>query len=76
MLSENWWVEKWEFWRVWQSLFKVYNQTLRKTGDNDFSGEHTEVTARQRVGTLEWIVKAFTKAWDYLTLPTNDGEDG
>ena len=27
--------------RVWQSLFKVYNQTLRKMGDNDFSVEHT-----------------------------------
>ena len=27
--------------RVWQSLFKVYNQTLRKLGDNDFSVEHT-----------------------------------
>ena len=23
--------------RVWQSLFKVYNQTLSKLGDNDFS---------------------------------------
>ena len=22
--------------RVWQCLFKVYNQTLRKFGDNDF----------------------------------------
>ena len=27
--------------RVWQNLFKVYNQTLRKMGDNDFSVEHT-----------------------------------
>ncbi|CAN0403648.1 unnamed protein product, partial [Laminaria digitata] len=26
--------------RVWQSLFKVYNQTLRKLGDNDFHVEH------------------------------------
>ncbi|CAN0246078.1 unnamed protein product, partial [Laminaria digitata] len=26
--------------RVWQSLFKVYNQTLRKLGDNDFRVEH------------------------------------
>ena len=23
--------------RVWQSLFKVYNQTIRKLGDNDFA---------------------------------------
>ena len=38
--------------RVWQSLFKVYNQTLRKMGDNDFSVEHTGVTARQKAGTL------------------------
>ena len=28
--------------RVWQNL-KVYNQTLRKMGDNDFSVEHTGV---------------------------------
>ena len=40
------------FERVWQSLFKVYNQTLRKMGDNDCSVEHTGVTARQKAGTL------------------------
>ena len=34
--------------RVWQSLFKGYNQTLRKMGDNDSSVEHTGVTARIR----------------------------
>ena len=39
--------------RVWQNLFKVYNQTLRKMGDHDLSVEHTEVTARQKAGTLE-----------------------
>ena len=56
--------------RVLQSLFKVYNQTLRKMGDNDFinSVDHTGVTARQKAGTLERVVKydqeAFTKAWD------------
>ena len=65
--------------RVWQSLFKVYNQTLRKMGDNDFSVEHTGVTARQKAGTLERVVKydqeTFTKAWDYLAAPTSDGED-
>ena len=64
--------------RVWQSLFKVYNQTLRKMGDNEFGVEHTRVTARQREGTLERVVKydqdAF-KAWDYLAAPTSDGED-
>ena len=56
--------------RVWQSLFKVYNQTLRKLGDNDFSVEHTGVRKRQREGTLERVVKydveAFKTAWDYL----------
>ena len=58
------------FERVWQSLFKVYNQTLRKLGDNDFSVEHTGVRKRQREGTLERVVKydveAFKTAWDYL----------
>ena len=62
-----------------KKLFKVYNQTLRKMGDNDFSVEHTGVTARQKAGTLERVVKydqeAFTKAWDYLAAPTSDGED-
>ena len=56
--------------RVWQSLFKVYNQTLRKLGDNDFSVDHTGVGKRQREGTLERVVKydvdAFKTAWDYL----------
>ncbi|CAM9787782.1 unnamed protein product, partial [Sphacelaria rigidula] len=27
--------------RVWQSLLRVYNQTLREIGDNDFSVEHS-----------------------------------
>ena len=56
--------------RVWQSLFKVYNQTLSKLGDNDFSVEHTEVRKRQMEGTLKRVVKydveAFKTAWDYL----------
>ena len=56
--------------RVWQSLFKVYNQTLRQIGDNDFSVEHTGVRVRQMTGTLERVVKydavAFQKAWDFL----------
>ena len=30
--------------RVWQSLFKVYNQKLRKLGDNDFSVEPVSYT--------------------------------
>ena len=63
--------------RVRQSLFEIYNQTLRKMGDNDFSVEHTGVTARQKAGTLERVAKydqeAFTKAWDYLAAPTSDG---
>ncbi|CAM9188403.1 unnamed protein product, partial [Laminaria digitata] len=63
--------------RVWQSLFKVYNQTLRKLGDNDFRVEHTGVSARQRAGTLERVVKydatAFSAAWDYLA--SSDNED-
>ena len=62
---------------VWQGLFKVYNQTLRKMGDNDFSVERAGVTARQTAGTLERVIKydqeAFTNAWDYLAAPTSDG---
>ena len=63
--------------RVWQSLFKVYNQTLRKMGDNDFSEEHTGVRVRQMAGTLERVVKydavAFQKAWDFLA--SSDDKD-
>ena len=63
--------------RVWQSLFKVYNQTLRQMGDNDFSVEYTGVRVRQMAGTLERVVKydavAFQKAWDFLA--SSDGED-
>ena len=58
--------------RVWQSLLKVYHQTLRNLGDNDFRVEHTGVKARQRAGTLERVVKydaeALSAAWDYLCL--------
>ena len=65
--------------RVWQSLFKVYDQTLRLMGDNDFKVEHTGVSSRQRAGTLESVVKydqeALTKAWDYLASSPSDGED-
>ena len=39
-------------------------------GDIDFRVEHTGVSARQRAGTLERVVKyepeAFSAAWDYL----------
>ena len=63
--------------RVWQSLFKVYNQTLRQMGDNDFSVEHTGVRVRQMAGTLERVVKydavAFQKASDFLA--PGDDED-
>ena len=63
--------------RVWQSLFKVYNQTLRKLGGNDFCVEYTGVGKRHRDGTLETVVKydaeAFSAAWDYLA--DSDKED-
>ena len=63
--------------RVWQSLFKIYNQTLRKMGDDDFSVEHTGVRVRKMAGTLERVVKydavAFQKAWDFLA--SSDDED-
>ena len=64
--------------RVWQSLFKVYNQTLRQMGDSDFfSVEHTGVRVRQMAGTLERVVKyvavAFQEAWDFLA--SSDDED-
>ena len=63
--------------RVWQSLLKVYHQTLRNLGDNDFRVEHTGVGKRQRDGTLETVVKydaeAFSAAWDYLA--DSDKED-
>ena len=63
--------------RVWQSLFIVYIQTLRKLGDNDFRVEHTGVGKRQRDGTLETVVKydaeALSAVWDYLA--DSDKED-
>ena len=55
---------------------KVYNQTLRQMGDNDFSVEHTGVRVRQMAGTLERVVKydavAFEKAWDFLASSGDD----
>ena len=62
--------------RVWQSLFKVYKQTLRQMGDNDFSVEHTGVRVRQMAGTLERVVKydavAFQKARDFLASSADE----
>ncbi|CAN0400133.1 unnamed protein product, partial [Pylaiella littoralis] len=50
--------------RVWQSLSKVYNQTLRNVGDNDFAVEHTGVRKRQREGTSEKVVKHDKEAFE------------
>ena len=47
--------------RVWQSLFEVYDLTLRNFGDTDFSVGHTGVRVRQRAGTVSYT---------HLTLPT------
>ena len=62
--------------RVWQSLFKNYNQALRQMGDNDFSVEHTGVRVRQMTGTLERVIKydavAFQKAWDFLASSVDE----
>ena len=64
---------------MWQSPFKVYNQTLRQLGNNDFSVEHTGVRKRQRAGTLERVVKydkeAFERAWEFLASSSSDGEN-
>ena len=65
--------------RVWQSLFKVYNQTLRNVGDNDFAVEHTRVRKRQREGTFEKVVKydkeAFERAYAWIASSPSDDED-
>ncbi|CAN0111437.1 unnamed protein product [Pylaiella littoralis] len=65
--------------RVWQSLFKVYNQTLRKMGDNDFAVEYTGVRKPQREGTLERVVKypkeALEKACVWMASSPSDSED-
>ena len=65
--------------RVSQSLFKVYNQTLRNVGDNDFAVEHTGVRKRQREGTLEKVVKydkeAFERAYAWMASSPSDDED-
>ena len=72
LIVENVLVKRPLFWPIfWEFFpFKVYNQTLRKLGDNDFCVEHTGVGKRQRDGTLETVEKydaeAFSAAWDYL----------
>ena len=80
LLVENVPVKRPLFWPIYWDfffLFKVYNQTLRKLGDNDFRVEHTGVGKRQRDGTLEAVVKydaeAFSAAWNYLA--DSDKED-
>lgn len=44
------------FKRVWQSLFKRYNQALRGLGGNEFEVEHTETKRRQREDALPTLV--------------------
>ena len=65
--------------KVWQSLFKVYNQTLPNEGSDDVSVEHTGVSVRQRAGTLERGIKhdkeTFHKALEYLASGCSDGEN-
>ena len=62
--------------RVQQSLFKVYNQTLRKLGDNDVRVVHTGVRTRH---TLERVVRydgeAFENAWGYPASNSGVGVD-
>lgn len=64
---------------VWRSLSKVYNQTLHKMGDIDFSVEHSGVRKRQRAGTLERVEKyekeALDKAWAWMASSPSDGEE-
>ena len=66
------------------NLFSRGQKVKVLMGENDFSVERTGVTARQKAGTLERVVKyyqeAFTKTWDYLlqrrppvTARTNNG---
>ena len=50
-------------WNGCGSLFKVYNQTLRKLGDNDFRVEHTGLGKRQRDVKLETVVKYDAEAF-------------
>lgn len=58
------------------SIFKVYNQTLRKMGDNDLSVEYSGVKKRQRAGSLERVVKCgkevFHKAWAWMASNPSD----
>ena len=63
--------------RAWQSLFKVYNQTLRQMGDNDFSVEHAGVRVRQMRGrwkewqnTMRWPSKRLGTFWRPATTRT------
>ena len=65
--TETCWVKIWEFfgqfWEICSSFVLIIFQTLRNLRDNDLSVEHTEVSARQRAGTLEWVVKYSQEAF-------------
>lgn len=64
--------------RVYQSLSNVYNQTIRKLGDNDLKVELTGVSARHGAGALEMIInydhEALTKTRDSLASSSRDGD--
>ena len=55
--------------RVWQSLFKRYNQVLGALGGRDFKVEHTGTEKRQKKGKLQSMVdinqEAYQKALDW-----------
>lgn len=58
---------------------RVYNQTLRKIDDNDFSVDHTGVRKPYRQETLERRIKykkvASENTYACMTSSPSDGED-
>ena len=66
--------------RMWQSLFKRYNQVSGALGKNDFEVVHAQTEQKQKTGILENEVKIDTEAFDraadwWCTAEESDDKD-
>ena len=61
--------------RIWQSLFKIYNQVFRTLGRNDFDVEHSQTEKKQQEGKLQKVVSVDREAYERALAWLMDGDE-
>ena len=61
--------------RIWQSLFKIYNQVFRTLGRNDFDVEHSQTEKKQQEGKLHKVVSVDREAYERALAWLMDGDE-